>query len=169
MFKSLTLLAAALFASSIVVAPASATSPAQVMGDLPRGSAENIADFRRQADALYRLKEEAFVKEDADTIVDRFYARDAITFGPEGKPTIGRDAFRKEYQAVVKVGTVKVEPVTTHVGTDAAWEWVNFRVFPKDKAQKPFTFIMLFLFAKQDGQWVSGGDAYTVGEFPKGS
>ena len=77
MFKSLTLLASILFASSIVVAPASATSPAQVMGDLPRGSAENIADFRRQADALYRLKEEAFVKEDADTIEVRDSGADA--------------------------------------------------------------------------------------------
>lgn len=169
MFKSLALLASALFSSSIVAAPAMAAGPAKVVGDLPSSSAENIADFRRQADALYRLKEEAFIKEDFDAIVDRFYASNAIAVGPEGKAVIGRDAFRKEYQAIVKVGTVKVEPVTTHVGTDAAWEWVNFRVTPKDKTQKPFTFIMVFLFAKKDGHWFSGGDFYTIGEFSKGS
>jgi len=166
MLKSVALLASAMFGLSTLVAPAAVASPAQVVGDLPKAGAADMAEFRRQVDALYRMKEEAFAKDDADTIVDRFYTRDAITFGPEGKPTIGRDGFRDEYRKVVKIANVKVEPVATHVGKDAAWEWVNFRVFPKDKAQKPFTFIMLFVFAKKDGAWVSGGDAYTVGEFP---
>lgn len=168
MLKSVALLASAMLGLSASAVPAVAAGPAQAVGDLPKAAPADLADFRRQVDALYRIKEEAFAKDDADTIVDRFYARDAITFGPEGKPTIGRDAFRAEYQQVVKIANVKVEPVATHVGKDAAWEWVNFRAFPKDKAQKPFTFIMLFVFAKKDGQWVSGGDAYTIGEFPKG-
>lgn len=170
MFKSVALLASAMLGlSAIAASPAVAAGPASVVGDLPKAGAADLADFRRQVDALYRMKEQAFAKDDADTIVDRFYTRDAITFGPEGKPVVGRDAFREEYKGVVKIANVKVEPVATHVGKDAAWEWVNFRAFPKDKAQKPFTFIMLFVFAKKDGQWVSGGDAYTVGEFPKAS
>ena len=166
MFKSVSLLASAMLGLSNLAPPAIAAAPAAVVGDLPLTSPAGVADFRRQVDALYRLKEEAFLKEDADTIVDRFYTRDAIAFGPEGKPVIGREASREEYRNVVKIANVKVEPVAAHVGQDAAWEWVNFRAFPKDKAQKPFTFIMLFVFAKKDGQWVSGGDAYTVGEFP---
>lgn len=168
MFKSVALLASAFLGLSAVSAPAAAAAdPAPAVGDLPRADAADLAEFRRQVDALYRMKEAAFARDDADTIVDRFYTRDAITFGPEGKPVIGRDAFRDEYRNVVKIANVKVEPIATHVGKDAAWEWANFRAFPKDKAQKPFTFIMLFVFAKKDGQWVSGGDAYTVGEFPK--
>jgi ketosteroid isomerase-like protein len=168
MSKSVALLVSALLGLSVLPAsPALAADPAPAVGDLPSAGGAAVAEFRRQVDALYRMKEAAFARDDADTIVDRFYTRDAITFGPEGKPVIGREAFRDEYRNVVKIANVKVEPVATHVGTDAAWEWVNFRAFPKDKTQKPFTFIMLFVFAKKDGHWVSGGDAYTVGEFPK--
>lgn len=163
MSKIVTLFTSALLGLT-AVSPAQAAAPA--FGDMPKASASDLADFRRQVDALYRMKEGAFAREDADAIVDRFYARDAIAFGPDGKPAMGREAFREEYRNVVKIATVKVEPVAAHVGKDAAWEWVNFRAFPKDKAQKPFTFIMLFVFAKKDGQWVSGGDAYTSGEFP---
>jgi ketosteroid isomerase-like protein len=158
---------ALVFASALLgLATSMPSHAAAAVGDLPKASAAGVSDFRRQADALYRMKEEAFAKQDADAIVDGFYARDAIAFGPEGKPVMGRDAFREEYRNVVKIATVKVEPVAAHVGTDAAWEWVNFRAFPKDKTQKPFTFIMLFVFAKADGKWISGGDAYTIGEFP---
>jgi len=167
MLKSVALLASAILGLSTLAAPAIAAGQAVAVGDLPKASAADMAAFRTQVDALYRLKEVAFSRDDADTIVDRFYTKDAITFGPEGKPVIGREAFRDEYRNVVKIANVKVEPVATHVGKDAAWEWVNFRAFPKDTSQKPFTFIMLFVFAKKDGQWVSGGDAYTVGEFPK--
>lgn len=170
MSKSVALLASALLGlSALSTSAAIAADPAPAIGDLPRAGAADVAEFRRQVDALYRLKEAAFARDDADTVVDRFYTRDAIAFGPDGKPVIGRDAFRDEYRKVVKIANVKVEPFAAHVGTDAAWEWVNFRAFPKDKAQKPFTFILLFVFAKKDGQWVSGGDAYTVGEFPKAS
>ncbi|MES2498112.1 MAG: nuclear transport factor 2 family protein [Pseudomonadota bacterium] len=167
MSRTALMLASALFGlAPLLAAPAAAASTA-VVGDLPKASPANAAEFRRQADALYRLKEDAFARGDADTVVERFYARDAIAFGPEGTPSIGRDAFREEYRKVVQIATVKVEPFANHVGQDAAWEWVNFHGFPKDKSQKPFTFIMIFVFAKKDGQWVSGGDAYTVGAFPK--
>lgn len=162
LIRWLLLVSAALLAVS---SSAKSLEEAGAVGDLPQGSARDIADFRRQIDALYRMKENAFTAEDADAIVGKFYSRDAISFGPEGKPVIGRDAFREEYRGAVKIANVRVEPVSTHVGKDAAWEWVNFRVTPKDPAQKPFTFIMLFVFAKDHGNWVSGGDAYTIGEF----
>ncbi len=136
------------------------------IGNLPTPDKSVADDFRTQVDALYRMKEKAFAAQDADKVVEHFYSADAVAFGPEGKPVIGRDAFRADYKNVVKIAEVKVEPISNHIGTDAAWEWVNFRAFPRDKAQKPFTFIMLFVFAKKDGKWVSGGDAYTVGEFP---
>ncbi|WP_447725847.1 YybH family protein [Sphingomonas koreensis] len=159
-----TLLTSAALASAALATPAPA-SDGQT-GNLTQASKATIDDFRKQVDALYRLKEKAFAEEDADKIVERFYSADAVTFGPEGKPVVGRESFRSDYRNVVKLANVRVEPVYTHVGTDAAWEWVNFRAFPKDTSQKPFTFIMLFVFAKQGDKWVSGGDAYTLGEFP---
>lgn len=159
-----TLLSAVALASATLATSASAAD--RPVGDLVQASKATIDDFRRQVDALYRMKEKAFADEDADKIVEHFYSADAVTFGPEGKPVIGREAFRADYRNTVKLANVRVEPVSTHVGTDAAWEWVNFRAFPRDASQKPFTFIMLFVFAKQDGKWVSGGDAYTLGEFP---
>lgn len=160
-----TLLTSALFlvSATLAVPAAAAGTPA---GNLVQAPKATVEDFRRQIDALYRMKEKAFADEDADKIVEQFYSADAVTFGPEGKPIVGREGFRADYRNVVKIANVRVEPVYTHVGTDAAWEWVNFRATPKDAAQKPFTFIMLFVFAKKDGKWVSGGDAYTVGEFP---
>lgn len=158
------LFSAALLGAATFAGPAQATdAPVGNLVQAPKAIAD---DFRSQVDALYRMKEKAFANEDADKIVEQFYSADAITFGPEGKPVVGRPGFRDDYRNIVKIANVRVEPVHTHVGTDAAWEWVNFRATPKDASQKPFTFIMLFVFAKQDGKWVSGGDAYTVGEFP---
>ena len=154
----------ALLISAVLSAPAAATDAP--IGNLPQASKVKVDDFRRQVDALYRMKEKAFADEDANKIVEHFYSADAITFGPEGKPTIGREGFREDYRNVVKIANVRIEPVYTHVGADAAWEWANFRATPKDSSQKPFTFIMLFVFAKKDGKWVSGGDAYSLGEFP---
>jgi ketosteroid isomerase-like protein len=153
----------------LIAAPnmVAATSASAAVGALPKSNSAELSEFRKQADALYRLKEKAFLAEDAEAIVNNFYTKDAISFGPEGKPTIGRNGFREDYKKVVKIATVKVEPVSTFVSGKAAWEWVNFRVYPKDKAQKPFTFIMLFVWAKVDGKWACAGDAYTIGEFPK--
>ncbi len=161
--------AAALLAASLVSTQALAAAPATAapIGDLPQASAAEMADFRSQVDALYRLKVKAFADKDAATIVEHFYAKDAVALGPEGKPTIGRDNFRKEYEQVVQLGIPTIEPVRTHVGKDAAWEWVNFRVDMADPKEKDFTFAMLFLFAKKDGKWISGGDSYAIGEFPK--
>ena len=158
--KALAAATALLFSAATPVLAA----PAPV-GNLPAPTKAVADDFRRQVDALYRMKEQAFADLDADKIVEQFYSADAITFGPEGKPVIGREAFREDYRNVVKIANVKVEPISSHVGADAAWEWVNFRATPRDASQKPFTFIMLFVFAKKDGKWISGGDAYTLGEF----
>ncbi|HKR87605.1 MAG TPA: nuclear transport factor 2 family protein [Phenylobacterium sp.] len=165
-----------LAAASVVslALPAAALSPSaiaatsdQAIGDLPAASPANAAEFRRQADALYRMKEKAFADTDAETIINRFYAKDAVSFGPEGKPIMGRDQFREDYERVVKIANVRVEPIRSHVGADAAWEWANFYVTPKDPAQKPYSFVILFVWAKKDGRWVCGGDAYTPGQFAK--
>src|SRR5262249_861429 len=139
----------------------------QPIGELPAPAPANAAEFRRQADALYRMKEKAFADSDAETIINKFYSEDAISFGPDGKPMMGRDQFRKDYEHWVKEGYVRIEPIKTHVGADAAWEWANFHVKPKNPAEKPVTLLILFLWAKKDGRWVCGGDTYAVGQFAK--
>jgi ketosteroid isomerase-like protein len=142
-------------------------APATVpIGELPQASAAEMAEFRSQVDALYRLKVKAFTNKDAAMVVEHFYASDAVALGPDGKPTIGRGSLRKEYEQVVQIGVPKIEPIRAHVGKNAAWEWVNFRVHMNDPKAKDFTFAMVFLFAKKDGKWISGGESYAVGEFP---
>lgn len=136
------------------------------VGALPQASETDVAEFRRQVDGLYRLKEQAFAEKDAAKIVNEFYAEDAVSFGPDGKPVMGRKQFLEEYEKIVSLGVPSIQPIRTHVGTDAAWEWVNFNVKMNDPKEKDFTFIMLFVFAKKDGRWYSGGDAYTMGSFP---
>ncbi|HKR87131.1 MAG TPA: nuclear transport factor 2 family protein [Phenylobacterium sp.] len=161
------LAAAGLALTALAAAPAQAAPQTRVFGALPPSDPADVAEFRQQADALYRMKEKAFAASDAASVVNGFYAKDAVSFGPDGKPVIGRAEFMEEYERVVKIGFVKIEPVAHHVGKDAAWEWANFHVTPKNPQEKPFTFAMLFLWAKENGQWVCGGDTYAVGQFVK--
>jgi ketosteroid isomerase-like protein len=137
------------------------------VGDLPAPDVKELAAFKKEIRALYDLKEKAFAEGNADPIVDRFYAANAVSVGPEGKPAIGRDAFRKEYQEVVQNHTVKVESVYSYVKGDLGWDWANFHVASKDGKEAPFTFVILFLWAKSGGHWVSAGDAYVTGVLPE--
>ena len=145
-----------------------ADAPLRSIGALPASRAADVKDFRQQADALYRMKVKAFLQGDPNAIVDRFYAEDAISIGPDGLATIGREALRASYKEVMSKtpATVRIEPFRTHVGKDAAWEWVNFHFIPKDASVKPMTSLMLFIWAKGPEGWVSGGDAFVLTEKP---
>ena len=137
-------------------------------GAIPASDPVELAAFQAATRKLYDFKEKAFAEGKADPIVNRFYAENAISVGPDGKPHEGRAAFLENYKQVVVPYTVKVEPVHAFVKGDAGWEWANFRVTPKDpqSAEKPFSFAILFLWTKVGGQWVSAGDSYVLGEFP---
>ncbi len=164
---------------AIAMACASVTSPAiaqstpplphKVTGDIPAPNPRELAAFKAATAKLYALKEEAFAKNQVAPIVERFYAKNAVSMGPEGKPEEGREEFTTSYNAVVPSKNVKVVPIHSWVSGNAGWEWANFHVSSKDpkSEEKPFTFGILFLWAKVKGDWVSAGDMFVVGGFPE--
>ncbi len=122
--------------------------------------------FKKAIRAKYDLKEKAFAAHDAETIVTKFYAADVISVGEGEGIYVGRDQIRPLYQEVVKDNNVKIDSVYTFVSRDAGWDWADFHVTP-DKGE-PFTFAILFLWAKVDGQWMCKGDYFMSGSFRSG-
>ena len=164
-----------IFAASFILAVASAavptiaaSQPVAEVGAVPAPKAAELSAFQAATRKLYAMKEKAFAEGRVDPIVKRFYAANAVSVGPEGKPYEGRAAYFENYQKVVPTYNVKVEPVHAYVNGNAGWEWANFRVRPKDphSTEKPFSFVILFLWTKVKGEWVCAGDSYVVGEFP---
>ena len=71
-----------------------------------------------------------------------------------------------KYKYKVIGAFVKIESFSTSVRGDAGWDWVNFHVsFPPEANMEPFTFKMLFLWERIDGEWWSQGEMYVLGEF----
>lgn len=124
-----------------------------------------LADFKAAIRAKYDLKEQAFVDGDATPIVEHFYSEDVFSVDNEGNTHRGRDELRPLYEEVTKSSTVRVESVNTKVSGDMGWDWANFYVTPKNPAEQPFSFKILFLWQRIDGQWWCAGDMYTVGQF----
>ena len=129
-----------------------------------------LAAFKKEIRAKYDLKEKAFANHDAETIVTQFYAPDVISVegGPEGGIYVGRDQIRPLYERVVKDSLVKVDSVYTYVNGNAGWDWTDFHVRFTDGKTKPFTFALLFLWAKENGQWICKGDYFVTGSFRTG-
>lgn len=124
-----------------------------------------LAAFKQAIRAKYDLKEQAFAAHDAETIVTKFYSADVVSVGEGEGVFIGRDAIRPLYQEVVKNNHVKVESVRTFVKGDAGWDWANFRVYPTDGKTEPFTFAILFLWTRVNGEWLCKGDSFVKGSF----
>lgn len=122
--------------------------------------------FKKAIRAKYDLKEKAFAAHDAETIVTRFYTADVISVGEGEGIYIGRDQIRPLYQQVVKDSKVKVDSVYTFVSGDGGWDWADFHVVP-DKGEA-FTFAILFLWAKVDGEWMCKGDFFVMGSLRAG-
>lgn len=152
-------------ATAVSTAP---TSAAAASAAASKDSAQLTA-FKRAIRAKYDLKEKAFAAHDAETIVTKFYSSDVISAGEGEGIFVGRDAIRPLYQAVVKDNTVKVDSVHTFVDGNAGWDWADFHVYPADPKTKPFTFAILFLWAKVDGQWICKGDFFMTGSFRTGT
>ncbi|RME69093.1 MAG: nuclear transport factor 2 family protein [Alphaproteobacteria bacterium] len=125
-----------------------------------------LAAFKAAIRKKYDLKEAAFAADDPEPIVTQFYAADARSVSANDAQTYaGVDAFRRVYASVVPGATVKIESVETYVNGDAGWDWANFFVTPDDPATAPFSFMILFLWSKEDGEWISKGDFYALGKF----
>jgi ketosteroid isomerase-like protein len=127
-----------------------------------------LAAFRRAIRARYDLKERAFAAHDAETIVTKFYASDVISVGEGEGIYIGRDQIRPLYQEVVKDNRVKVDSVYTYVNGNAGWDWADFHVYPTDPKKPPFTFAIVFLWAKAGGAWICKGDFFVNGSLRTG-
>ena len=123
-----------------------------------------LNEFKQAIRVKYDMKEQAFANNDPEPILARFYAEDAISSGPDGTTHYGTEELRHVYEEVIGAN-VMVESFHTYVNGNAGWDWVNFHVDPATEGEEPFTFKMLFLWEKIDGEWWSKGEMYTFGEF----
>ena len=156
--------------SSPVPVPAAAVVVAAAAGTTPAAADAELAAFKKAIRQLYDLKEHAWAAGDAETIVTRFYAPDAISIG-EGDPgtMVGREQFRETYRKYVKdVTSVRIESVRTVVNGNAGWDWTNFRatVRPEKAKEYPPPLVrVLFLWSREGGRWICKGDVFVNGGF----
>ena len=126
---------------------------------------DELAQFKAAIRQKYDMKEQAFEDNDPEPILTRFYSNRAISTDNEGKTKVGREELRAVYEEVIGA-TVQIESYDTFVNGDAGWDWVNFHVtLPAEAKVEPFTFKMLFLWERIDGEWWSHGEMYVLGEF----
>jgi len=124
--------------------------------------------FKKAIRVKYDLKEQAFANNDPEPILNQFYSADVISTDFEGHTHIGTAGLRPVYEDPAVIGgKVRVESIYPHVDGNAGWDWANFFVIPADPDEKPFTFKILFLWEKINGEWWCKGDMYTFGEFGK--
>jgi uncharacterized protein (TIGR02246 family) len=131
---------------------------------------QDLVTFKQEIRRLYDLKERAWAAGDAETIVTKFYAPDAVSVG-EGDPgtMVGREQFRETYRKYVKdVTSVRIESVRTVVNGNAGWDWTNFyaTVRPEKAREYPPPLVrVLFLWSREGGHWVCKGDVFVNGGF----
>ena len=150
------------FAALLAAAPALAAPRAAVAAE------DAMAAFKAAIRAKYDLKEQAFAAHDARRIVEHFYAPDVVSTGEGEGVAVGRSQLLPLYEDVVRHSLVRVVSFSTYVNGDAGWDWADFHVTPTDGREKPFTFRILFLWARENGAWWCKGDMYFKGSFRAG-
>ena len=171
LLTSLTAIAVLICSHSVAVAEQSAP-PATAAAAKKAASANSpeLAAFRKAIRAKYDLKEKAFADHDAETILTKFYTQDVISVEgtADGGIYVGREQIRPLYERVVQDSLVKVDSVHTFVNGASGWDWADFHVSFPDGKMKPFTFAILFLWTKVDGEWMCKGDYFVMGSFRDG-
>ena len=128
-----------------------------------------LTAFKKVIRQKYDLKEKAFAAHDPEPILTRFYAEDAVSVGVGFGIYKGRAQLRSLYEGAVKELNVKVTSRHTVVNGDAGWDWADFYVTPVDATQRPFNLVILFLWSRENGEWICKGDFYTEGDFATGT
>jgi len=163
---------AVLICSHSVAMAAESAPPTTAAAAKKAASAESpeLTAFKKAIRAKYDLKEKAFADHDAETILTKFYTQDVISVEgtADGGIYVGREQIRPLYERVVKDSLVKVESVHTFVNGDSGWDWADFHVTFTDGKTKPFTFAILFLWTKMNGEWMCKGDYFVMGSFRDG-
>ncbi len=127
--------------------------------------ASGLDEFRSAINEKYALKEAAFADGNALPIIEEFYSDDVIATDSDGKTLFGRAEIKPLYEGLVQEFNVRVESMHTHVNGDAGWDWANFHVTPKDPDADGFSFKILFLWERKEGEWWCKGDIYVLGAF----
>jgi ketosteroid isomerase-like protein len=140
-----------------------AADPAATAPDSPA-----LVAFKKAIRQKYDMKEKAFAAHDAETILTRFYAEDAVYVGAGFGIFNGRKDLWPAYEKAVNEYTVKVTSVHTFVKGNAGWDWADFYATPVDPKEKPFNLVILFLWAKTGNEWMCKGDFYVQGSFKTG-
>lgn len=143
----------------------SALTTISAFSDGNRAANAELAAFKQAIRAKYDLKERAFAANDPEPILTRFYSEQVISTDSEGRTYIGRDELRPLYEQEIG-SNVRIEPFKSFVNGDAGWDWVNFYVIPPaESGAESFSFKLLFLWERINGEWWSHGDMYVRGEF----
>ncbi len=151
---------------TVLLALAPATASARPAAGQQAPDSRELRAFKAAIRKLYDLKERDFAQGRDDHILGRFYARDAVSVGEGEGISVGTADFKKVYDEVTRTSHVRVQSVHTFVRGAAGWDWANFYVTPNDPKDKPFSFAIVFLWAKEHGRWICKGDAYAKGAFP---
>jgi len=163
---------AMLICSHSVAMAAESAPPTTAAAAKKAASAESpeLTAFKKAIRAKYDLKEKAFANHDAETILTKFYTQDVISVEgtADGGIYVGREQIRPLYERVVQDSLVKVDSVHTFVNGASGWDWADFHVSFPDGKMKPFTFAILFLWTKVDGEWMCKGDYFVMGSFREG-
>lgn len=129
-------------------------------------SAVELEEFKKAIRAKYDLMEQGWATDSPELIYDQFFADDARGLAAdEPRSYKGRAQFKEMYDDVALRGEIKIESVDTFVNGDAGWDWANMHARYHDESIEPFTVMFLFLWSREDGEWMSKGEIYVVGEF----
>jgi hypothetical protein len=125
-----------------------------------------ISKFSKETRYMYDMVESSFHKAEVDPIIYRFYASDTISLGPDGQPQFGRFKIKNSYEDLVSKYDLKLSSKHAYVKNNVGWDWVNFKLIPKDKSlgAAELDFIILYLWVRQKGKWAVHGDMYVPGK-----